>query len=67
MQKLHIMKTKKVVRYSDNFKDEMLRIKPMKENADQLNTPRILIKLVKKTKIMFLFLSIWIFIQTITS
>ena len=56
------MKTKKGVRYSDNFKDEMLKIKPIKENADQLNTPRILIKPVKKTETMFLFISIWIFI-----
>ena len=62
IQKLHIMKTKKGIKYSDNFKDEMLSIKPIKENADQLNTPRILIKLVKKTEILFLFLSIWIFI-----
>jgi hypothetical protein len=56
------MKTKKGVMYSDKFKDEMLRIKPIKENADQLNTPRILIKLVKKTKTMFLFILIGIFI-----
>jgi hypothetical protein len=56
------MKTKKGVRYSDKFKDEMLRIKPIKDDADQLNTPRILIKPAKKTETMFLFLPIWIFI-----
>jgi hypothetical protein len=52
------MKTKKGVRYSDNFKDEMLRIKPIKENVDQLNTPRNLINSVRKTATIFFLLLI---------